>query len=517
MTLAAWSHGTGVVLAVTTMLVYGLVRLGRDRRHLLAEGALVAAVAVGVTVCLMFASRLVLGQLDFIRPTLAGEAFLDHPSQLRQWHSANWRWAPYVAYLLVPPSVIVTFLVSFSRRLRNVATPQLFVGLACAGQFAAFYYLQFDYHVQDLEMHFFSSTLWGGVCLALAIAIAELSRGLFAHPLARWLPALLLVAVPLGYEADPHVPAFGWWPAGAALGAVPIVFAGLLRLVGRLDTRSAVRRVGLGAAVALSVVAMSGSLLVLTVAARPHVPRLGGLATAGDPSPAYAGALGGSPATLVDWYQVSADLPSFVGDPTYQGEQLLMWFPWNQPLLEPVGIFHEGFDGLGPGFPALTASDVNKLAHRRPAELLFMSLTGADFRAALSALGPYLTGARAHERAARRDRCAACLAGRPQVFREPVGMARQLPAKEAAALHSGDRQLLGGRSQLRPGHDCQLRTAIPLAEVAVEVSLSCRGWAGTDIHLSMGRCGPSVREALAAEGSDSGLNGGRRGNQRKQG
>jgi hypothetical protein len=87
---------------------------------------------------------------------------------------------------------------------------------------------------------------------------------------------------------------------------------------------------------------------------------------------------------------VSADLPSFVGDPTYKGEQLLMWFPWNQPLLEPVGIFHEGYDALGPGFPTLTASDVNKLAHRRPAELLFLSLTGASFRPALSALGRYL-------------------------------------------------------------------------------------------------------------------------------
>ena len=316
---------------------------------------------------------------------------MDHPSQLRQWHSANWRWAPYVAYLLVPPSVIVTFLVSFSRRLRNVATPQLFVGLACAGQFAAFYYLQFDYHVQDLEMHFFSSTLWGGVCLALAIAIAELSRGLFAHPLARWLPALLLVAVPLGYEADPHVPAFGWWPDGCR------AWRRAYRL--RRAPASCRSRWTPAAPSAASASVPPWRCRSSPCRARcscsrsrrgPHVPRLGGLATAGDPSPAYAGALGGSPATLVDWYQVSADLPSFVGDPTYQGEQLLMWFPWNQPLLEPVGIFHEGFDGLGPGFPALTASDMNKLAHRRPAELLLMSLTGADFRAALSALGRYL-------------------------------------------------------------------------------------------------------------------------------
>ena len=108
LTLAVWSHGMGVVLAAITVVVYGLVRLGRGRHHLIREGALLGVVAVATTVILMVASRYVLGQFDFIRPTLAGERFLDRPAQFRQWHSANWRWALYVPYVLVPPSVVVT-------------------------------------------------------------------------------------------------------------------------------------------------------------------------------------------------------------------------------------------------------------------------------------------------------------------------------------------------------------------------------------------------------------------------
>jgi len=392
LTLATWSHGMGAVLAITTIAVYGLVRLARDRGHLVREGVLLAAVAVAATGALMVASRLVLGQFDFISPTLRAEAFLRTPGQVREWHSSNWRWAPYVAYLLVPPSVVVAFVASFSRRLRDIPTPQLFVGLACAGQLGVFVYLQFGYHVQALEMHYFSSTIWGAVCLALAVVLAEIGSGLSERPLARWLPAGLLVAVPVAYEADPHVPAFGWWPAGAVLAALPIGVACLMRLLGNRATVRPAHRLGLGLGVAFSVVAVAGSLLVLTVAPRPGMSPLKGLATAGaDPPSGYGEALGGSATTSIDWYQVSTDLPAFVGDPSYDGEQLLMWLPQDQvgTLMEPIGMFHAGFDLLSTGLPVLSEPDAAKLARRRPAEILLLSTTGAEFESALASLGPY--------------------------------------------------------------------------------------------------------------------------------
>jgi hypothetical protein len=390
LTLAVWSHGMGVVLAAVTVVVYGLVRLGRGRHHLIREGALLGVVAVATTVILMVASRYVLGQFDFIRPTLAGERFLDRPAQFRQWHSANWRWALYVPYVLVPPSVVVTFWLSFARRLAKIPTPQLFVGLVLTFQLAAFAYLQFGYHVQALELHFFSSTLWGVVCLALAITLAEISRPIASRRLARWLPAALVLTVPLVFETYPHVPSFEWVPVGTDLALLPVLIAVLMRFWTLRGAAHSARRASLVCAVVLSVVGITGSLLVLSVAPRAPMPPMTGLATEGDPFPANELALGGSGNVLMDWYQISASIPGFVGDPKYKGEQLLMWFHWGvRQFLEPVGIFHEGYNSLGPGFPVLSAADERQIARRRPAEILLFSLTGAGFPTALRALGAY--------------------------------------------------------------------------------------------------------------------------------
>jgi hypothetical protein len=391
LTMAVWSHGMGIVLAGTTIAVYAAVRLLRARQHLFRDGAVLAGVGVLATLSLMVASGLIFGQFNFIRPTFTAAAYLNQPAEILLFHSTNWRWAPYLAYLLVPPSVIVMFAVTFARRLREVPTPQLFVGLACTAQFAVYAYLQFGYHVESLEMYYFSSTLWGVICLALAVILAELCRSLSSRRLLRWLPVLLLAAVPLAYEAYPHVPAFGWLPTGAALAAVAVVFTGALRLTNRARGEPSAFRVGSGFAAATAIVAVAGSLLVLTVAPSPVHRPLRGMAHAADPPAPYSTALGGSASLQIDWYQISADLPSFVGNATYRGEQLLMWFPYDPSgvLTETVGIYHGRFNSLPSNPGVLTAPDAAMLARRRPAELLLLSTTGAQFGSALQYLGPY--------------------------------------------------------------------------------------------------------------------------------
>ena len=274
-----------------------------------------------------------------------------------------------------------------------IELPQLFVGLTCAGQLAAFSYLQFGYHVQALEVHFFSSTLWGSVCLTLGIVLAEMARPLWANPLTRWLPAALVVVVALGYEAYPHVPAFGWWPTGAVLGAVPILVGTLTRLPkrGSLARATPVSGAGMTIAMAFGIIAVSGSLLVLTVAPSPTTPKLAGLAvTIGIPSN-YSEALDGSATRAIDWYELSAALPSFVGKPAYAREQVMMWVPATELglLLEPVGMYHGGFNLLAPDLPVLSAGDAALLGARRPAELLLLSTTGTEFETAFVDLGPY--------------------------------------------------------------------------------------------------------------------------------
>ena len=117
------------------------------------------------------------------------------------------------------------------------------------------------------------------------------------------------------------------------------------------------------------------------------------------PPAIYAGALGGNATNLVDWYQVSAELPGFVGDPTYKGEQLLTWLPAGRSglLIEPIGIFHAGFQLLA-GLPVLDASDTSQARSPAPGRAAPAQREPApDSRSASIELSPYRPVARAHD------------------------------------------------------------------------------------------------------------------------
>jgi hypothetical protein len=386
LTAAVWSHGVAVPLVAATMVAYLAVRLIRDRVGLPGDLVLLAGVAVAVTGVLIAASAVLIGHANFIATTWQAYRFLSQPSQLVQWHSSNWRWAPYVAYLLVPPAVLGGFAVATVRRGRAVATPVLLVGVMVATQLVVYVGLQFFGTVQTLEEHYFSSTLWAGVCLAFAITVAELARPLSDRPIARWLPAAVLLAVPLCYEADPHVPSFGWAPLGVILAAAVIAAAVAARACARLRG-SLAGAVGLGVALA----AFAGASLVLTVAPVPSHPALRD--TVFDPPPAYASALGGGWATYLDSYRIATALPLFAGPAAYRGEQILTWWPISErspsPFTEYAGMYHGIFNTLPSNPPDLTGADRAMLRARRPAELLLYNTSAASFPTALRNLGHF--------------------------------------------------------------------------------------------------------------------------------
>ena len=388
LTLAVWSIGFAVPLVGATLVCYAGVRLVRDRAKLPGDLALLAGVGVAVTGLLVMASAVVIGHANFIAITWQSFRFLSQPSQTRSWHSANWQWAPYVAYLLVPPAVLAAWTVAIARRGRAVPTPVLLVGLVAAGQLAIYAWLQFAGSVQTLEIYFFSSSLWAGVCLLLAITIAELARPLSDRPLARWLPAAVLLAVPLGYEAGPRVPPFGWVPFGAALAAAVIIAAAAARGAAKLRGQLAA-----AAVTGLALAALAGATLALTVAPIPHHPRLPGTVPPGiDPPPPYASALGGSGTVYIDRYRIAAALPSFVGQPAYTGEQVLMWWPrsQNDAYVEYAGVAERGaVNSLSSQPPDLSKLDRVMLRRRRPAELLLFDSSAASFPAALSNLATF--------------------------------------------------------------------------------------------------------------------------------
>ena len=383
-TMAVWTFASSAPLIIVTLVVYVLIRRAREPSGLRRDAVVVAATGAAVTVLLALGSRWLLGPFDYVSTTIRSLIYLSHPSQEAIWHSVNWRWAPYVAYLLVPPGIVITWLIAFGRRLRAIPTPQLFVGLACASQLALSVLLQFVGKVQMLEMHYFSSMLWASVVLTFAISLSELSRPLLARRVARWALPLVLLVVPLLYEIHPQVPAFGWLPFGFLLLGAVGVFAGVAKYVGRVWRASAAQFAGVAACTLVA-----GCVLILTVAPIPNHPYIP--ATTGDPPPAYASALGGDTAHYVDLYRATSELPAFAGNAAYSGEQLVMWWPWAQvnQLLEPIGIFHAFFDSVPGSFGALDISGRQWIERRRPAQMLLLSDTGAQFEESLASLAGY--------------------------------------------------------------------------------------------------------------------------------
>ena len=387
LTAAVWSHGVAVPLVLATLAGYLAVRLARDRSGLVADLALLAGIAVAVTGLLVLASAALLGHGNFIASTWQSVRYLSTPAMVAYTHSAGWRWAPYLAYLLVPPAVLGASAAAAARRWRQLPSPVLIVAAAVAAQFVLYAGLQFFGTIETLEEHYFSSTLWAGVCLVLAVTIAELAQPLAGRPVARWLPAAVLLAVPLGYEAYPHVPAFGWVPAGLLLAVVIVAAAAAARGARRLSSPA-----GTASALGAAFVVLTGAALVLTVAPVPaHTPPPQ-TAAKDDPPPAYATALGGSSAELIDAYRVATELPVFVGPATYPGEQLLTWWPIDHrgfPNREFAGMYHGIFNTVPSVPPQFTKRDAKMLRTRQPGEIVLFAQSAAPFPAALRALAPF--------------------------------------------------------------------------------------------------------------------------------
>jgi hypothetical protein len=381
LTLAVWSHGMGVPLAAATLAAYLAVRLARNRAGLPVDLALLAGIAAAVTGVLAVASGMLFGRFDFIAPTWQAYQYLSTPAQTAEWHTANDRWLLYVAYLLVPPAVIAAFAVAVTRR--AVPTPALFAGMVATAQLMVYLYLQFAGGVQALELHYFSSPLWSGVCVALAVTIAELSRPLAARPVARWLPAAVLLAVPLGYEAYPHVPSFGWAPFGIILAVTVVAAAAAARTCARFGPRLTATATG------LTLIVLTGAILVLTVAPPPRGFQRHVKST--DAPPAYSSALGGSGAAYIDGYRIASELPGFVGQATYPGEVILPWPVTSLSadyMIEAFGMYFI----IGHGW--LTSTEPRRdrreeLQVVRPAQVLLLGSSAARFPAALRSLTAY--------------------------------------------------------------------------------------------------------------------------------
>lgn len=401
LTLAVWSHGIAVPLVASAGVVYLGARCIQDRLGAGRDLIVLAAVAVFTTVFLAVGSKLLIGQFNFVTPTIRAEQYLSSAAQERLWHSSSWRWAPYDVYLLVPPVVVGAFLIVLAGRWRRLNVTRLFLGVTGALQLLVFLYLQFLGKVQALEMHYLSSTLWSSVNLLLIVLLAELALPLRGSRLLRWMPAVGVLVVALIYEAANStppstaavfhgvVPTMTWFPRGLVVVAIAVgaslVGRAAISFLGRSAEASPIRRVVLAV---LAILGTYAAVLVLTVA--PNRPHPAFVHTVYDPPPAYAAALGGRDTAYVDQYVVSARLPAFVGHPAYRNEQLLTWWPqsdgYSGAIIEPMGIFHSWFNLVSLTFPRVGPLGLQKIESRHVAQVLLMGTSDSRFPEGIRAL-----------------------------------------------------------------------------------------------------------------------------------
>jgi hypothetical protein len=380
-TMAVWSHVEAAPLVATTMIVYFVVCLLRSPRRLPLDVLVLGGTAVIVTGALMLASGLLLGPFDYILPTLKAYQLLNSPAVVRHFHSTNPRWILLRPYLLVPLGAVGAWAATFLRRPSTIPMPQLLIGATCAAQIAVFSYLQFFHNAEVLQQHYYSSTLWAAVCLVLAVTVSDLAKPLLDRRLAGLIPAGIVVALALLYEMDPHLPAFGWWPAGVLIAAGVVLAAGVGRLVSKAGPPAA-----RATAVAVVVVLAGSSLILTTAPYEHHAPLVG---VVGNSVPAYATALGGSDGDLIDQYRIATEVPQFVGNSTYPNEHLLMWLPQGQlsRLVDMFGMYHANINELASSPPLLTTQDRRILQARTPAEVLVFNTP--NFPATIRALARY--------------------------------------------------------------------------------------------------------------------------------
>jgi len=384
-TMALWSHSVAIPLLAVMIIVYLAVRIATNRDKLMQDMGIVVCVALGITLVLGLGSELMFGRSDFISLSWSAYRFYSQPVQVDIWHTSNFSWLSAQPYLLVPPAVIGAWLVIFAHLRRSIPKPQLLVGLICIGQTVVFSYMQFLGKSWTLEQHYVSSTLFAGVTITLAVILCELGASFWSLRIGRWIPPVLVLSVPLIYEAGAHPPSFTSFPIGVVVAALLVAAVGVVQLARRM----AARQVALGVAAIGIVLVVACMLFLVTtpIAGGSYIPGTAGK----DPVPGYDGALGGSGAQELAQYRIATQLPGFVGSASYPGEQLMMWVQPIDSLIALAGMYHGGVNMLYPvpAPPVINSRGIAEIDARHPAEILILSTQRIDVSLATGVLHQY--------------------------------------------------------------------------------------------------------------------------------
>jgi Dolichyl-phosphate-mannose-protein mannosyltransferase len=356
--LALHSNFVAVPFVLAAVIAYAAFHV-KEWRHLLAAGGVFLVVVAAVSAALSVGTWAAFGTADIFRPTWRAFEGLRRPEAIAVNHSTNWRWVLDAPYLLVLPLILVVWIALARLRRKAFSQSEWMLWLTLSLQVGASVVMQFALEHQILEFHFYSSLLWAAATLVAASTVIELSRPLLVRPRLSWVPAAVLVAVPVAFAVLDVELSLRFATALLLATAAAVVVTALYL------TRSTIA--GLGALAIFTVVAHT-----LVIGQSSYLPLRSGQALF--PRPQYGLAFGGLNAFERDRYMVISELDDVVPAPPTAGVPLVIWAA--DDVSETVSIAASQY-GWRPrmvlGLPRLDSASVAQIRTTRPDIVLLLS------------------------------------------------------------------------------------------------------------------------------------------------
>lgn len=389
----AWLVGAGVFFAlalnsqiVAIFMVAGIVTgrvvatWARGRRALAGDIARIAAATVATTALLVLVTALTMdGQWDIFRPTAHAILQYRKPAQIALFHSTTWRWLIDDIYVLVPPGLVVAWIVSAWPVVRRPGVPAAEVGLAVALAvgFVLHTAAQFAGQSWTLEYYLYTSMLWAVVLPLLVLTVLRVAGGASARTTG---PAVAVAAV--GLLAVPLLlrPFRDQLQVGLRLAIVLCVVPAAAALLARVAHRVAALRAG-----AAVIVATACTLLVVGLPKNPTIyPHQVAYFT-----PDYGTELFGDGTAELDRYRIFAGLHDVVPTADQVPGDLVTWAPpAHSDIINVASAQYLWLiEALPSAMPQVDPGTLGLLASRRPRLVVMLSDTGHEFDSGEAALG----------------------------------------------------------------------------------------------------------------------------------
>jgi hypothetical protein len=378
LSLALYSHAIALSVVCVALLVFVVAKLQRSWTILVDLGVLLGAFAA-CSVALSIGSWLLFGVPDLWGPTIDAAGELRDSVMVDVFHSDTWRWVLDTPHVVVPVFVLLVWGLLALRRRNGFVRSERLVAIVLALQFFVFVMLQFSQDSWIIEFHYYFSMLWPAVCLVFASTLCELGRAVMSEPGRRWLPAAIVLAVPVVIGLFPQV-GFG------------LVTALVLAVLAALAIFSLGPPARAGRAV-LAIVGFTVVAYAITIAQPADAPLRAGQANL--PKPYYDQVFGTSDRLDRDRYAIASELDELVPPPPADDVPLIIWGneDWSAQANQAAAQY-----GWLPntifGLPELSDDDIARIQAVEPDVIVSLAADPTAIRDGMTALEAAFPGGR---------------------------------------------------------------------------------------------------------------------------